>query len=169
MSIGEEIKNKRKAKGYTQDELAVLLNVTRQTVYNWEKGEILPTFENIASLNAVLDSNFTFKSDDKNEEVVVIREVSATSTATEQPKKDKFKLFLALSIVFAVSAILLGIITYCVGMIVFSNTDGYMKTSTSSLDGASFYFLLISSILFTITTIVFVFFTIKSKYKKWLK
>ena len=160
MSIGEEIKKKRKEKGYTQDYLAELLNVSRQTVYNWEKGIILPTFENITALNKVLDANISITGEEK---AVIIREVAATA---EPPKKNKSKIFLVLSIVFAVSAILLGIITYCVGMIVFNNAYGDMKTSTSPLTDSHFFVCLIVSILFFITTIIFVFLTIKSRYKK---
>lgn len=36
--LGENIKNLRKAKGLSQEELAVKLNVVRQTVSKWEKG-----------------------------------------------------------------------------------------------------------------------------------
>lgn len=34
----ENIKNLRKAKGLSQEELAIKLNVVRQTVSKWEKG-----------------------------------------------------------------------------------------------------------------------------------
>ena len=36
--LGENIKNLRKQKGYTQEELAIRLHVVRQTVSKWEKG-----------------------------------------------------------------------------------------------------------------------------------
>lgn len=36
--IGETIKRFRKAKGMSQEELAVKLNVVRQTVSKWETG-----------------------------------------------------------------------------------------------------------------------------------
>ena len=36
--LNEKIKNLRKAKGLSQEELAVKLNVVRQTVSKWEKG-----------------------------------------------------------------------------------------------------------------------------------
>ena len=36
--FGENLKAIRKAKGYTQQELAMKLNVVRQTVSKWEKG-----------------------------------------------------------------------------------------------------------------------------------
>ena len=36
--LNENIKNLRKAKGISQEELAVSLNVVRQTVSKWERG-----------------------------------------------------------------------------------------------------------------------------------
>ena len=36
--LNENIKNFRKAKGISQEELAVRLNVVRQTVSKWERG-----------------------------------------------------------------------------------------------------------------------------------
>ena len=36
--FGKNLKAIRKAKGYTQQELAIKLNVVRQTVIKWEKG-----------------------------------------------------------------------------------------------------------------------------------
>ena len=39
--FGENLKAMRKAKGYTQEELAIKINVVRQTVSKWEKGDSL--------------------------------------------------------------------------------------------------------------------------------
>lgn len=36
--LSENIKNLRKSKGLSQEELAIKLNVVRQTVSKWEKG-----------------------------------------------------------------------------------------------------------------------------------
>lgn len=36
--LNETIRNLRKAKGMSQEELAVKLNVVRQTISKWEKG-----------------------------------------------------------------------------------------------------------------------------------
>ena len=43
--LNDNIKNFRKAKGLSQDELAVKLNVVRQTVSKWEKGLSVPDSE----------------------------------------------------------------------------------------------------------------------------
>ena len=36
--LNENIRNLRKAKGLSQEELAIKLNVVRQTISKWEKG-----------------------------------------------------------------------------------------------------------------------------------
>ena len=38
--LSENLKNLRKAKGLSQEELAARLHVVRQTVSKWEKGQI---------------------------------------------------------------------------------------------------------------------------------
>ena len=43
--LNENIKALRKTKGLTQDELAIRLNVVRQTISKWEKGLSVPDAE----------------------------------------------------------------------------------------------------------------------------
>lgn len=53
--IGENIKAIRKNKGMTQEELAIKLNVVRQTVSKWEKGISVPDAEMVQKLSEILD------------------------------------------------------------------------------------------------------------------
>lgn len=53
--IGERIKQLRRAKQYTQDQLASLLGVTKQQVYRWEVGENEPSGDAIIRLAQELD------------------------------------------------------------------------------------------------------------------
>lgn len=48
----------RKTKGLTQDALAQLVNVSRQTVSHWENGRAMPDVATAAQLSKVLDVNF---------------------------------------------------------------------------------------------------------------
>ena len=54
--LNENIKNIRKSKGLSQEELAIKLNVVRQTVSKWEKGTSLPDSEMLIKISAVLDT-----------------------------------------------------------------------------------------------------------------
>ena len=48
--VAASIKNLRKQKGLTQDQLAEALHVTRQAVSNWENGKTEPDIETITQL-----------------------------------------------------------------------------------------------------------------------
>jgi putative transcriptional regulator len=53
--LGEKIKDYRKKKGYTQEEVADRLHVTRQTISKWEKNYSVPDAELIVQLAEILD------------------------------------------------------------------------------------------------------------------
>ena len=53
--LSENIKILRKAKGLSQEELAIQLNVVRQTVSKWEKGLSVPDAEMLTQLAAKLE------------------------------------------------------------------------------------------------------------------
>lgn len=54
--FGENLKAMRKAKGYTQEELAIKINVVRQTVSKWEKGLSVPDADVLSQIAEVLDT-----------------------------------------------------------------------------------------------------------------
>ena len=54
--LSENIKTLRKSKGLSQEELAVKLNVVRQTVSKWEKGLSVPDSEMLISLSEALET-----------------------------------------------------------------------------------------------------------------
>lgn len=70
ITINENIKYFRKAKGISQEEMAVKLNVVRQTVSKWEKGLSVPDADvliNMANLLEVSVSQLLgLEVDDKN-------------------------------------------------------------------------------------------------------
>ena len=52
--LGDNIKNARKALGLSQEELAIKINVVRQTVSKWEKGLSVPDSDMLISLSEAL-------------------------------------------------------------------------------------------------------------------
>lgn len=52
--INENIKNARKAKGISQEEMAIKLNVVRQTVSKWEKGLSIPDADVLIRISDLL-------------------------------------------------------------------------------------------------------------------
>lgn len=57
--INENIKNARKAKGMSQEEMAVRLNVVRQTVSKWEKGLSVPDADVLLRIAELLEVSVT--------------------------------------------------------------------------------------------------------------
>ena len=54
--LKENIKTIRKAKGLSQEELAIKLNVVRQTISKWEQGLSVPDAEMLISISEVLET-----------------------------------------------------------------------------------------------------------------
>ena len=55
--FSENLKALRKEKGYTQEELAIKLNVVRQTVSKWEKGLSVPDADILSTIADELDTD----------------------------------------------------------------------------------------------------------------
>lgn len=55
--LNENIKAIRKSKGLSQEELAVKLNVVRQTISKWEKGLSVPDSDMLISISEVLETS----------------------------------------------------------------------------------------------------------------
>ena len=55
MELGKNIYTLRKEKGFSQENLAEKVNVTRQTISNWELGETSPNPEQLILLSGALD------------------------------------------------------------------------------------------------------------------
>lgn len=55
--LKENIKTLRKQKGLSQEELAIKLNVVRQTISKWEQGLSVPDAEMLISISEVFDTD----------------------------------------------------------------------------------------------------------------
>jgi len=53
--LGDNIKALRKQKGYSQEALALQLNVVRQTISKWEKGLSVPDAEMLEKMASIFD------------------------------------------------------------------------------------------------------------------
>ena len=75
--FSDNLKSIRKAKGFTQEELATKINVVRQTVSKWEKGLSVPDADVLSNIAEVLEVNvsellgFNIKQEDDNNEIAV--------------------------------------------------------------------------------------------------
>ncbi|WP_192988251.1 helix-turn-helix domain-containing protein [Carnobacterium mobile] len=60
MSFGEKLQTLRKAKGISQDQLALHLNVSRQAISKWGLGSSLPEVENIIEISRFFDTSIDY-------------------------------------------------------------------------------------------------------------
>lgn len=58
-SIGERIRNARRKRSFTVDELAVLLNVDLATIYTYELETAIPDAKTLELLSTFLQEDFT--------------------------------------------------------------------------------------------------------------
>jgi len=75
MTVGEKIQMLRKQLGMSQDELGQKLLVSRQTISLWEKGQTVPTIDNLIKLREIFevstDEILGFERDSQGEKVPV--------------------------------------------------------------------------------------------------
>lgn len=75
--LNENLKQLRKNKGFTQEELADRLNVVRQTVSKWEKGYSVPDAEMLKKIADIFEtdvSKLLGRSIEKDESVDIVAE-----------------------------------------------------------------------------------------------
>lgn len=93
MTLGEKIKQERKANGLTQEELANKLMVSRQAVTKWESDKGMPDIENLKVISTLFGVSLDYLlSDEEQFEKAVIREqidLSKYDKGLKKAKKDK--------------------------------------------------------------------------------
>lgn len=55
MNIGKQLKDARIESGYTQEQVAEQLDVSRQTISSWENGRTFPDIVSVVSLSDIYD------------------------------------------------------------------------------------------------------------------
>lgn len=73
MKFNEKLKELRKKKGLTQEELASELNVSRQAVTKWETGEGVPDIENLKNIGIFFHVSVDYLIDNKTEQIVNLK------------------------------------------------------------------------------------------------
>ncbi len=93
--VGKTIKAAREKKGYTQDELADKLNVTKQAVSNWERGRNRVDEDTRIRLSEILNFNINllnYSDPERGDKKMIkdIREINSTSEIETIIKRDCF-------------------------------------------------------------------------------
>ena len=96
--LKDNLKLARKAKGLSQEELAIKLNVVRQTISKWEQGLSVPDAEMLISISAVFDTPISTLlgenlPESKEDDLKVISEkLEIINLQLSQRKKEKRKI-----------------------------------------------------------------------------
>lgn len=116
--FGENLKSIRKSKGYTQEELAIKLNVVRQTVSKWEKGLSVPDADILVRIAEVLDTDVSVllggsveKESDKDAVAEQLAKISEQAAIKNRRAKRIWKaiiIILSVIVIFNILLIIVG-------------------------------------------------------------
>ena len=115
--LKDNIKSIRKSKGLSQEELAIKLNVVRQTISKWEQGLSVPDSELLVSLSDALDTpvstllgeNIAEQKGDTLKEIAEKLEIINVQLAQRKETKRKIWqwIFISICVILIVSFIVL--------------------------------------------------------------
>lgn len=119
--FNENIKALRKSKGLSQEELAVKLNVVRQTVSKWEKGLSVPNSEMLVTISEVLEIpvstilSETLAENREDELRVISEKLEIINLQLLKKNEERRKLILWILVSVCVFIVLLYLLLYFLG------------------------------------------------------
>lgn len=137
--LNENIKNLRKNKGYTQEELANKLNVVRQTISKWEKGYSVPDAELLKKLAEMLDTDVSQLlgstiEQDANVDVIAEQLARINEQLVTKNRRSR-RIWKAIGIVFLI-AVIINLLLVITGIVAFENykySDTYIEEYTEEI------------------------------------
>ena len=138
--LKENIKKIRKAKGLSQEELAVKLNVVRQTISKWEKGLSVPDSEMLIRIAEELDTTVgvllgeTVEPIEKTELQVLAAKLELLNEQFAKRSETRRKIWRVVFIALGVLA-LLSITRGLIEHIYFMNAVDEINSSVSTIGG----------------------------------
>lgn len=109
--LSGNIRTIRKNKGFTQEELAVRLHVTRQTVSKWEKGLSVPDADLLSDMADILDVSVSEllgkKAEETREKDAVIEQLSRINEQMAVRNRRAERIIRTLAAVFVLAAVFL--------------------------------------------------------------
>ena len=139
--LGDNIKNIRKTKGLSQEELAIKLNVVRQTVSKWEKGISIPDSELLIRIaeeletpvNVLLDE--TRQSDEESELKILANKLEIVNQQIAKQNETRRKMWRTLCIAACVAAVC--ILLWClIQYVSMQSLNSAINASTAIIGGS---------------------------------
>ncbi|MCM1009116.1 MAG: helix-turn-helix domain-containing protein [Ruminococcus flavefaciens] len=157
-TIGEKIHKLRKSSGKSQEELALELGVSRQTVYKWESEYVQPNAENISALCELFQLDKSYFYDDNT--------VAANGENVIVKHKDKTKKWTILTIIFTIALCVAIFVTVCLKDITNPVNSGDEVVKVYNVDISIFYFSLVLSCILAVCDIIFIAYMLQSLFLK---
>lgn len=105
MSLGEKLLKLRKKKGLSQEEVADILHVTRQTVSKWETDQSMPDFDKVVPICNLYEISTEELFHDEVSTPREVEEVSIENTTTYQNYNHKKALFTTVAVMLYILSV----------------------------------------------------------------
>lgn len=105
MSLGEKLLKLRKKKGLSQEEVADILHVTRQTVSKWETDQSMPDFDKVVPICNLYEISTEELFHNEVSTSRKVEEVSMENTATYQNYNHKKALFTTVAVMLYILSV----------------------------------------------------------------
>lgn len=147
--LGDTIKELRKSKGLTQEELALKLNVVRQTVSKWEQGLSVPDASMLIVLAEKLDTPVSVllgepvATQDLDELAVLAEklEIINFQLARQQERRRKMLFWVLVALWGAIAAIYIGLIALGSSYLSWDFSDPETAVAATLLHGFEWVFV----------------------------
>ena len=157
--FGDRIYKARKAKGFSQEYLAELVGVSRQTISQWENDKFQPNNDNIDVLCRVLDLS-------REEFVGAANANNSTEHQSNDRHIKKQKVFTILIAVVSAVALITTLVTVLLGFICLTSNTGDMVDNSYSIPQYVFYVVLVVSVILILIDVGIVILKIQDKSKR---
>ena len=159
--LNENIKNLRKKKGISQEELAIRLNIVRQTVSKWENGLSVPDSELLIALVEELDTSVSILLGETANETVsddiraISEKLEVINLQFSKQKRKKVRTIRWLLIALCVSIIIaFAVLTiFQSAYLSWDYGDPELAVAGAILHGFEFFFVRLAPIAFVVSLI----------------
>lgn len=170
--LNENIKLVRNSKGLSQQELAIKLNVVRQTISKWEQGLSVPDSDMLLSISDVLETPVnillgeTISEVDTNDLKTISAKLEVINLQLAQRKRDKRKIIRWISILFCILMVIISIILMSLNSpyLSWDYTNPELAVTGVAFHMFEWLFVRLMPVIFVIAVII-IFLTRENRYR----
>ena len=113
MKLSDKLIELRKAKGWSQEDFAEKLDVSRQAISRWENGTALPDAQNIMRISKLFDVTTDYLLNDDHEGEIHIPEAEVTSEESAPVNRKKYT-YINLIVAISFTVLLASVIVFAI-------------------------------------------------------